>query len=128
MAPALVVPAAPHAALGAAASTRRQRFLNRVRQLMAFDTFSYYPAEDRFEEILSAQAKRWSPTGKSRLMPGLTIYGREVFNATEYEWRRFLEYHPLAVAKLSSEFNPPSEGGGVMDRDAFALIGKDRIK
>lgn len=107
---------------------KRERFRARAAFMRSAGTFTYYPGEDRFEEVVSVQAAKWSPTGKPRIMPqGLSIYGREVFDAPENEWRMFLEGHPLAIAKYSSEFNPPSEPGGYLDRDAFAIIGHDRI-
>lgn len=120
------IPGAPSSAGGVA--IKRERFRARVAFLKRAGTFTYYPGEDRFEEVVSVQAARWSPTGKVRILPaGLTVYGREVFEAPEPEWRMFLEGHPLAIAKYSSEFNPPSEASSYLDRDAFALIGHDRI-
>jgi hypothetical protein len=108
-------------------AVKRERFRARVAFLRRAGTFAYYPERDTFEEMVSVQAAKWSPTGKPRVMSGLAITGREVFEASDYEWARFLEYHPLAVLKLGAEHNPPSTPGGHLDRDAYALLGNDRI-
>lgn len=110
--------------------SQHSRFLARVRFMLGegpndAGTFVYYPEEDRFEEIVSAQSGRYSPTGQPRIIPCLTVFGREVYEMPEHHWRLFLHGHPGAVARYSAEFNEPSEA--LLDIDAFAATRQDNV-
>lgn len=108
---------------------KRTRFMERRDEMLKGGTWVYYPEEDRFEEIVSLMHP-WvarqlyddykGDGDKRRMIPSLTVYGREVFEADAETWRHFMMGHPAAVLILSSEFNPPSEGG-LYDVDAFAV-------
>jgi hypothetical protein len=89
-------------------------------------TWTYYPAEDRFEELVTVQPAKHSATGKPRMIAGLTVYGRVVYEAPEWLWRLFLEAHPGAIGVLSAEFHKPSEA--LIDMDAYAVHREGNIR
>lgn len=110
--------------LDAGTLSKRVRFQERRRALLAGCSWIYFPERDLFQEILTVQPARHSPTGKSRILPTpLAVYGREVFNAPEVIWRKFLEAHPLAVMQLHAQFREAPKDGGIFAPDAFAVQG-----
>jgi hypothetical protein len=79
------------------------------------------PQRDLYVEKISIQSGKYNDAqpGRPRFMPGLEIYGRELYEAPEWAWQRFLEYDPRAVIALGARSHEPSEGG-IVDIDAFA--------
>jgi hypothetical protein len=120
---------------------KQVRFRGRIRVLRHFGTWIHFPAKGlwqetvpgvvpaKFEPLMRPMVlaspdlqKCWQGPGKPMFAPSLAVYDREIFEMSEGDWTRFLEWHPPTVRKYHATFNAPdASGGGLVDAGHFAI-------